>query len=496
MLISPSWNYTKSKHTERDLPHLRVLLVDCSPYMDTEVLSTGVGYTNLPQSYIERPRLSEISDCEDLPIIDLGIADRSKISDACKSYGFFQVINHGVSPEAVKEMLDVAIEFFSLPVEEKLKLYSDDPSKTVRLSTSFNVKKEKVLLRLHCYPLDKYVPEWPSNPPTFKIQKCTSLKRRCYVQGETPLNVAIEMVVCVCELDGLHPNLKKWLRFSPPDEQVIELLWSKITGNDHEVNFIFEAQHCRYDPRDLRDLCFNRLQECGIKMNYPEWWLFLPIDRNGKRPRATDTGFWKGTGNPMEIKSKSGLNGRKNVLVFHEGDRRQGNQGKRTDWVMHEYSTTLAEPDGMTHPGLKPFVLCRLFCKQKKRVTDRNTNFAGTAVSSSPSTAFQVQTEATSTPQIFYETISTTIPVDCGDKSFSAHAAENQLGEDAATKDHLLVESMISEMLLNDFEILTPSSTSLQNRSTGSSPTTTESFLEEFLEFEIASGLASPAYQI
>lgn len=83
------------------------------------------------------------------------------------------MINHGVSMEAVAKMLGVANEFFELSLEEKMKLYSDDPSKTMRLSTSFNVKKETVhnwrdYLRLHCYPLDKYVPEWPSNPPTFK----------------------------------------------------------------------------------------------------------------------------------------------------------------------------------------------------------------------------------------------------------------------------------------------------------------------------------------
>lgn len=75
--------------------------------------------------------------------------------------------------EAVEKMLGIANEFFELSVEEKMKLYSDDPSKTMRLSTSFNVKKETVhnwrdYLRLHCHPLDKYVPEWPSNPPTFK----------------------------------------------------------------------------------------------------------------------------------------------------------------------------------------------------------------------------------------------------------------------------------------------------------------------------------------
>lgn len=83
------------------------------------------------------------------------------------------MINHGVAVETVKGMQEGAREFFDLPVEEKLKLYSDDPSKTMRLSTSFNVNKEKVhnwrdYLRLHCYPLDKYVPEWPFNPPSFR----------------------------------------------------------------------------------------------------------------------------------------------------------------------------------------------------------------------------------------------------------------------------------------------------------------------------------------
>ncbi|EOY23715.1 2-oxoglutarate (2OG) and Fe(II)-dependent oxygenase superfamily protein [Theobroma cacao] len=149
--------------------------------METKVLSTGIRYTNLPESYVrpesERPRLSEVLECENVPVIDLGCKDRSQITQqialACTFYGFFQVINHGVSKEATEGMFQVAHDFFGLPVEEKLKLYSDDPSKTMRLSTSFNVNKEKVhnwrdYLRLHCYPLHKYVPEWPSNPSSFK----------------------------------------------------------------------------------------------------------------------------------------------------------------------------------------------------------------------------------------------------------------------------------------------------------------------------------------
>ncbi|OWM79688.1 hypothetical protein CDL15_Pgr023100 [Punica granatum] len=149
--------------------------------MDAKVISTGTRYSSLPESYIrpesDRPRLSEVSTCDNVPVIDLGCPARAsiirEIGHACASYGFFQVINHGVSKEMVERMFGVAREFFGLPVEEKMKLYSDDPSKTMRLSTSFNVNKEKVhnwrdYLRLHCYPLDKYVPEWPSNPPSFK----------------------------------------------------------------------------------------------------------------------------------------------------------------------------------------------------------------------------------------------------------------------------------------------------------------------------------------
>ncbi|GLT55960.1 hypothetical protein SLA2020_290380 [Shorea laevis] len=148
--------------------------------MDTKVISTGIIYSNLHQSYVrpesERPRLSEVSTCENVPAIDLGSDSRivQQIGHGSKNYGFFQMTYHGVSAEAVKKMLGVAGEFFQLPVEEKLKLYSDGPSKTMRLSTGFNVNKEKVhnwrdYLRLHCYPLGKDVPEWPPNPPSFKL---------------------------------------------------------------------------------------------------------------------------------------------------------------------------------------------------------------------------------------------------------------------------------------------------------------------------------------
>ncbi|XWS38116.1 hypothetical protein CRYUN_Cryun19dG0102600 [Craigia yunnanensis] len=84
----------------------------------------------------------------------------------------------------INNMLRLAREFFQLPESERLKNYSDDPSKANRLSTSFNVKTEKVanwrdFLRLHCYPLEDHVPEWPSNPSSFRedvAEYCTSVR--------------------------------------------------------------------------------------------------------------------------------------------------------------------------------------------------------------------------------------------------------------------------------------------------------------------------------
>ncbi|KAF6159650.1 hypothetical protein GIB67_034612 [Kingdonia uniflora] len=149
--------------------------------MNSKLLSTGTRFTTLPQNYVrsesDRPRLSEVVNLQNIPIIDLGCPNKTQIikqvGDACESYGFFQVINHGVKLESMEEMLKIAHEFFHLPLEEKMKHYSDDPAKTMRLSTSFNVKKETVnnwrdYLRLHCHPIETFVDEWPSVPSSFK----------------------------------------------------------------------------------------------------------------------------------------------------------------------------------------------------------------------------------------------------------------------------------------------------------------------------------------
>ncbi|XP_008797635.1 protein DMR6-LIKE OXYGENASE 1-like [Phoenix dactylifera] len=148
----------------------------------TDLVSSHV--KQVPHNYIrplsDRPDLLNVESNATIALIDLqGLTceDRSQvvreIGLACRNDGFFQVKNHGIPKDVVDGMLRVAKDFFHLPESERLKSYSQDPTRTTRLSTSFNVKTEKVsswrdYLRLHCYPLEDFAHEWPSNPPCFR----------------------------------------------------------------------------------------------------------------------------------------------------------------------------------------------------------------------------------------------------------------------------------------------------------------------------------------
>ncbi|ONM03949.1 protein DMR6-LIKE OXYGENASE 2 isoform X2 [Zea mays] len=150
------------------------------------------GITRLPDRYVlpvsDRPGVGLIAASSTaaaaggvgrvkLPVVDLaGLRDPSQraavlatLDDACREYGFFQVVNHGVGSDVSGGMLDVARRFFELPLAERARHMSADVRAPVRYGTSFNQAKDAVLcwrdfLKLVCQPLREVVPRWPQQP--------------------------------------------------------------------------------------------------------------------------------------------------------------------------------------------------------------------------------------------------------------------------------------------------------------------------------------------
>ncbi|XP_008778930.2 protein DMR6-LIKE OXYGENASE 2-like [Phoenix dactylifera] len=143
------------------------------------------GITRVPNKYIlavpERPQVMGEQKTTShlnlkLPVIDLArlhTSDRSQVleslEEACKLYGFFQVVNHNIPCNATRRMIDVGRRFFELPFEERVKYMSTDIRSPVRYGTSFNQNTDDVFcwrdfLKLNCHPLDSVLPYWPSSP--------------------------------------------------------------------------------------------------------------------------------------------------------------------------------------------------------------------------------------------------------------------------------------------------------------------------------------------
>jgi isopenicillin N synthase-like dioxygenase len=62
-----------------------------------------------------------------IPIIDLEIANRSelarKIGKACREFGFFGLVNHGIETQVIQQAFDASRQFFALSQDEKLALH-------------------------------------------------------------------------------------------------------------------------------------------------------------------------------------------------------------------------------------------------------------------------------------------------------------------------------------------------------------------------------------
>ncbi|KAL4585766.1 hypothetical protein LXL04_010392 [Taraxacum kok-saghyz] len=157
------------------------------------------GAQSVPQDYVMPPERRPgdfITVCKDIPVIDLQ-NDRfeivQQILKACQEFGLFQTIkltqaptfiissftgdqsdNHGVSEELMADIRALYDEFFNMPIEDKLSVYSETFGRGCKLYTSgLNYAEEYVhywkdTLKHDCHPLEEHSPSWPDIPAKYR----------------------------------------------------------------------------------------------------------------------------------------------------------------------------------------------------------------------------------------------------------------------------------------------------------------------------------------
>lgn len=112
--------------------------------------------TNVPPQYIradqESPFICNPDLAANVPVIDMSKllsadfmdSELHKFHHACKEWGFFQLINHGVSNSLIEKMKVEIPNFFNLPMEEKKK-YWQQPGDIQGFGQAFVVSEEQKL---------------------------------------------------------------------------------------------------------------------------------------------------------------------------------------------------------------------------------------------------------------------------------------------------------------------------------------------------------------
>ncbi|KAJ6998102.1 hyoscyamine 6-dioxygenase-like [Populus alba x Populus x berolinensis] len=142
---------------------------------------------SLPEKYIfppeKRPGKLPVSACKFVPVIDLDeaagdnrAAISQKILKASQEFGFFQVVNHGVPEDLMKDTMRMFKEFFELPAEDKAIFYTEDarskkhcklyPSSLIYATEDIHLWRDN--LKHDCHPLEKCILDWPVKPTRYR----------------------------------------------------------------------------------------------------------------------------------------------------------------------------------------------------------------------------------------------------------------------------------------------------------------------------------------
>ncbi|KAI4323350.1 hypothetical protein L6164_022964 [Bauhinia variegata] len=102
-----------------------------------------------------------------------------KLHLACKDWGVFQLVNHGVCDESLRNTRKQVEGFFELPLEEK-KRWAKKPESVEGYGQMFVTSEEQKLnwgdrMFLKTLPKkNRQLEFWPQNPPLFRSSKMTN----------------------------------------------------------------------------------------------------------------------------------------------------------------------------------------------------------------------------------------------------------------------------------------------------------------------------------
>ncbi|OMO92624.1 Oxoglutarate/iron-dependent dioxygenase [Corchorus olitorius] len=127
------------------------LLVPC-----VQELAKDSSMTKIPPRY-HHPDLQQTAVSGDGPTLEIPVIDMksllseesmaselAKLDMACKQWGFFQLVNHGVSPSLLEKAKKEIQDLFNLPMEEKKKLWQTE-GEIEGFGQSFVVSEEQKL---------------------------------------------------------------------------------------------------------------------------------------------------------------------------------------------------------------------------------------------------------------------------------------------------------------------------------------------------------------
>ena len=150
-----------------------------------------------PQNIDLHPVAEQQGVLDQVPVIDIAelIRDANspaaadaigQIAGACRTWGFFQVVNHGISSQRIAEVWRQTHAFFALPVDEKLEILRsrENPWGFYNNELTKNQRDKKEVFdftREDFDPIYRRHNRWPRNPPGFRavmtdwLDACTEL---------------------------------------------------------------------------------------------------------------------------------------------------------------------------------------------------------------------------------------------------------------------------------------------------------------------------------